>query len=249
MRPIGFSTGALACGDFRRGLSILDGTRTKVVELSALRENELKPLVGALGSLDLSAFTYVAVHAPSRYESSHEGEIIELLKNVASRGWPIVLHPDAVHDFTAWALFRDLVLIENMDKRNHTGRTTQELSAIFAKLPYAGLCFDLGHCRQVDPTMNEAWLILHEFGTRLKQLHVSEVNSRSTHDPLSESSIGAFQAISHLVPDRVPVILESPVVDTEVSAEITNARLALPLHGANNGNRRREAKRFQNAAI
>src|SRR5258708_18816239 len=208
MRPIGFSTGALAYGDFRRGLVILQSKHAKIVEVSALRENELDPLIGALDSLDLSRFTYVSVHAPSRYEPSHEREIIDLLKNVATRKWPIILHPDAVHDFSVWNVFRELLFIENMDKRNQTGRTAKELSAIFSKLPHAGLCFDLGHCRQVDPTMNQAYLILRDFGTRLKQLHVSEVNSRSTHDPLSGVSIGAFEKISHLIPEYVPVILE-----------------------------------------
>ncbi len=132
MRPIGFSSGALAYADFRRGLAILQSKRTKIVELSALRENELAPLIGALDSLDLSRFTYISVHAPSRYEPSHEREIIELLKNVANRGWPIILHPDTAHDFSAWNLFRGLLFIENMDKRNQTGRTAQELAAIFA---------------------------------------------------------------------------------------------------------------------
>jgi hypothetical protein len=249
MRPIGFSTGALAYADFRRGLTILDGKHTKIVELSALRENELAPLIGALSSLDLSQFTYISVHAPSRYEPSHEGEIIDLLKNVANRSWPIVLHPDAVNDFSAWDEFQDLLLIENMDKRNQTGRTAQELTGIFAKLPKAGLCFDLGHCRQVDPTMNEAYLILREFGARLKQLHLSEVNGRSTHDPLSCVSIGAFEKISYLIPEHVPVILESPVAEAEVEAEIEQARLALPLDVPSNGARRRDARRVQSAVI
>lgn len=247
MRPIGFSTGALAYSDFRRGLAILNRSHTAVVELSALRENELAPLIEDLASLDLSRFKYISVHAPSRYEPSHERAIVELLKSVMNRKWPIILHPDTVHDFVAWDVFRDLLLIENMDKRNQTGRTAQELSAIFARLPHAGLCFDLGHCRQVDPTMNEAYLILRDFGARLRQLHVSEVNSRSTHDPLSGSSIGAFAKISHLIPEHVPVILESPVAETEVEAEIEHARLALPLEVPANGTRRKEARRFQGA--
>ncbi len=248
MRPIGFSTGALAYSDFRRGLQILQTKHTNIVELSALRERELAPLMGALDSLDLSRFSYVSIHAPSRYEPSHEGEILKLLKNATTKRWPVILHPDAVHDFSAWDEFRDLLFIENMDKRNQTGRTAKELSAIFSKLPSAKLCFDLGHCRQVDPTMNEAYLILREFGSRLKQLHMSEVNSRSTHDPLSNASISAFQKISHLIPEDVPVILESPVAENEVEAEIGHARLALRLDSSN-GSRRREARRFQNAAV
>lgn len=212
------------------------------VELSALRENELAPLIGALNSLDLSQFAYVSVHAPSRYGSSHENQIVQLLRTTANRKWPIILHPDAVHDLSVWDTFADLLLIENMDKRNQTGRTARELYAIFEKLPNAGLCFDLGHCRQVDPTMNESFLILREFGSRLKQLHISEVNSQSTHDALSEASIRAFQEVSHLIPQNVPVILESPVKGSDVEIEIQHARTALTSTAATSGSRHREPK-------
>ncbi len=249
MRLIGFSTGALAYSDFQRGLTILRRGHSKAVELSALREAELAPLIRSLQLLDLRQFTYVSVHAPSRYEHSREREIIDLLQVAASRKWPIVLHADAVHDFSAWDAFGDRLLIENMDKRNQTGRTAKELSTIFAKLPHAGLCFDLGHCRQVDPTMNEASLILREFGTRLRQLHVSEVNSRSTHDPLSGASIRAFREISYLIPESVPVILESPVAETDVETEIERARAALPLSGSGSGARRHDSRRFQATAM
>lgn len=48
--------------------------------------------------------------------------------------------------------------------------------------------------------------------------------------------------------ERVPVILESTVAETEVESEIERARLALPLASAN-GTRSREARRFQSAVI
>jgi hypothetical protein len=233
MRPIGFSTGALAYGNFRRALEILQDIQSGPIELSALRQNELAPLIEALDSLDLSGFTYVSVHAPSKYEYVHEAEVVGLLGEVAARGWRIVLHPDVIRDFAIWNSFGQLLLIENMDKRNSCGRTARELSDIFVKLPQAGLCFDIGHCRQVDPTMNESYLILREFGHRLTQLHVSEVNSRSTHDTLSCAAIGAFEKVAYLVPDRIPVILESPVQEQEVKQEIEHARLALPSSGDN----------------
>jgi len=83
----------------------------------------------------------------------------------------------------------------------HRGRTARELSEIFQKLPEAQLYLDLRHCRQVDPTMNESYLILQQFGARLGQLHVSEVNSRSTHDPLSDAAVSAFEKIAFLIPE------------------------------------------------
>jgi hypothetical protein len=227
MRRIGFSTGALARGDFRRGLEILRGKRASAVELSALRDHELAPLVGSLDSLDLSSYKYVSFHAPSKFEARREKDVIGLLHKVAKRGWPIVLHPDTIHDFSGWRSFGDLLLIENMDKRYVSGRTARELVDVFEKLPSAGLCFDSGHCRQVDPTMNESYLILRDFAKKLKQLHVSEVNSQSTHDPLSSASIRSLQRISYLIPEDVPIILESTVQESEVQAEIMNAAAAL----------------------
>src|SRR4051812_12564125 len=101
-RPLGFSTGALAPGDCRRGLEMLRARRVRVVELSALREEELRPLLTALDTLDLSSFDYVSVHAPSSLEGLGEGQATALLRQLLPRRWPIVLHPDAVKDRTLW---------------------------------------------------------------------------------------------------------------------------------------------------
>jgi len=229
MRPIGFSTGALAYGDFRKGLSILRSEKIGVVELSALRYSELAPLIESLDTLDMSGFTYVAVHAPSQIAESNESDSVELLTKVTNRGWPIILHPDVIHNFTLWTRFENRLLIENMDKRKSTGRTASELNLIFEKLPSASLCFDLGHARQVDPTMSEAVMILDRLGSRLRQLHVSEVNTQSTHDPLTAAAMMAFKRVSHLIPEDVPVILESPVTEDRVEIEISCGREALPL--------------------
>jgi hypothetical protein len=249
MRLVGFSTGALAYSDFQLGLKIVRDNHIKAVELSALRENELFPLVDAIAGLSMREFSYVSIHAPSKYEPARENHLIALLRKVAERRWPIVIHPDAIQNFSAWEIFKDLLLVENMDKRNMIGRTAGELAEVFKKLPEAKLCFDLGHCRQVDPTMNESCLILQQFAGKLGQLHVSEVNSRSTHDPLSDASIGAFAKIASMIPEGIPVILESTVRPDEVHSEVQRARLALPLSSSANGTSKREAKHFQNALV
>jgi Xylose isomerase-like TIM barrel len=247
VRPIGFSTGAIALSDFRAGLRTLTDKGLTAVELSALREDELAPLVDALDSLDLSSYTYVSFHAPSRFDQQHEKHVARLLEGVARRKWPIVVHPDTLVDYSVWGEFRGLLLIENMDKRNSAGRTADELHRIFERLPRAGLCFDVGHCRQVDPTMNESRLILRDFGSRLRQLHVSEVNSRSTHDPLSESAMGAFRKISHLIPRTVPVILESRLKEDEIESEIHRLKLALAATGED-GHADRNQRQLQRAS-
>ncbi len=229
MRKIGFSTGAIAYSDFRRGVEILRRKRVTFIELSALRQHELSPLVTALDELDLRTFEYVSVHAPSRIDTGTETKVLALLEKVLERRWPIVVHPDVVTDFRAWRRFGDLLLVENMDKRKNCGRTVQELEAVFENLPEANLCLDLGHAQQVDTTMTEAKLILNRFRSRLRQLHLSEVSTSHTHNPLSIESTLAFQNISADIPVDIPVILESRVRPEEVEDEIAFARRALPV--------------------
>ena len=227
MKRIGFSTGALARGDFRRALQMLSGKKANAVELSALRQHELAPLVQQLEQLDLSRFQYISFHAPSAMEQSYEGTALDLLKQVASRNWPIIVHPDAMHTPSAWACLGDCLCIENMDKRKPIGQTASDLAKLFDMLPNASLCFDIGHARQVDPTMSEAWAILQPFRNRIKQLHVSEVNTQSKHDPLSLESILAFQKVFYLLPADAPIILESRVEESEINEEIQTALDAL----------------------
>mgnify|MGYP002624345605 CR=1 FL=1 len=224
MRPSGFSTGAIARGDFRRGLALTHSAGCKVVELSALRQNELEPLIEAIPEMDLGEFEYVSVHAPSVIHGDKEAETVSLISTVIRRGWPIVVHPDALTRFALWRGFGKLLCIENMDKRKPIGRTAAELTKVFAELPEATFCFDIGHARQVDPTMTEAYLLLKQFGPRLRQVHVSEVNTASRHDRLSFTSQLAFQEIAHLIPEQVPLVLETPLTADKMQAELEVVR-------------------------
>ncbi len=227
MRLIGFSTGALTRGDFRTALQIMAQTHVRAVELSALRQDELIPLINDLSDVELREFRYVAFHVPSFMDRDFEPVAIKALREVAFRDWPMIMHPDAMVDLSSWEHFGDLLCIENMDKRKPIGQTVTDLSEIFKVLPRASLCFDIGHARQVDPTMSEAAAILKCFKGRLRQLHISEVNSQSKHDPLSFESILAFQKVAHLIPESIPVIVESRVSQDEVDEEIQNVRKAL----------------------
>jgi hypothetical protein len=206
---------------------MLTGKNVSAVELSALRQDELVPLVEQLDQLDLSPFKYVSFHAPSSMEQSFEPLAVELLLQVAARKWPIVVHPNAMYNPTDWRRLGSCLCIENMDKRKPIGQTARNLAEIFETVPDASLCFDIGHARQVDPTMSEASAILHRFRDRIRQLHVSEVNTQSKHNPLSFESILAFHKVSHLVPVDVPVILESRVEESEINGEIQSALSAL----------------------
>jgi len=96
-----------------------------------------------------------------------------------------------------------------MDNRKTTGRTITELRSLFEVFPEATFCLDLGHARQIDPTMVSAMLMLQEFGDRLVELHISEVGPRGDHLPLGATTRQAFARVVHLVPADCPLIIES----------------------------------------
>ena len=193
---------------------------------------EWAPLVHALDDLDLSAFDYVSIHLPSAMNARDESSVAQSLRPIQRRGFPLILHPDTIQDFGPWREFDGLVCIENMDKRKLIGRTEPELGAIFRELPNAKLCFDIGHAAQVDPTMTEAYFILKCYRERITQLHVSEVNSRSKHDSLSYATIQSFRDVAHMIPEGLPIILETPVAPEEMLEQMNKARLALAIGAA-----------------
>jgi hypothetical protein len=229
MQPLGFSTGALALSDFRSALEMLKHQGVNAVELSAIREPELIPLLRSLGDLDLSRFSYISIHAPSQFSPQAEGWIFQELYDDRHNGWPIIVHPDTLKQDSDWRLFGPQLCIENMDKRKPVGRTVRELDLLFERFPAASFCFDIGHARQVDTSMIEAYQMLKKFGPRLRQIHVSEVNSRNKHDPLSFISIIDFREVAHLIPPEVPIIIESIVSGDQIGAEISRVREALAI--------------------
>jgi hypothetical protein len=229
MSCIGFSTGAVARGDYKAALALLRQEGVPAVELSALRLSELSSLVDDLPKLDLTSFSFVSFHAPSRFELADEHAVIASLRAVTGYGVPVVVHPDTMYTDELWRAFGASIYIENMDKRKPVGRTAGELQCLFERFPEARMCFDIGHARQVDPTMVEAYRILDQFGHRLRQVHMSEVNTASHHDPISRYAILAFQKVAGLIPASVPIILET-LIDSgqsDVRTEIRNAEMAL----------------------
>ena len=223
MRPIGFSSGALAKSDFRRGLELQDTGAISAIELSALRERELRPLVEASHALSVNRFSYVSFHAPSAFPSLSEGEVVELLMRLPGT-WPVVVHPDLIDDFDRWKTLGIRLCLENMDIRKRTGRTVEEMKVAFEHLPEAGFCLDLGHARQIDPTMGVAIEMLEQFGSRLRQLHVSEVGTFGEHRRMGFLSRAAFMRVARYIPADVPVILEAIVSEAEMMSELEAAR-------------------------
>jgi hypothetical protein len=216
-RAIGFSTGSLALGDFAAALDSLRASDATAVELSALRESELPPLMRALRCARLDQFKHVAVHAPSSLSAYDELSLIEALKPALDLGYPVIVHADVIRAWPQWKRLGSFLYIENMDKRKSGGRTTAELRPLFAALPKARFCLDLAHARQIDPSLCEIVSLLAEFGTRLGQLHVSELNAHSRHEPPSHAAVAALRSVSRLIPRETPVILEFSAPPSELN--------------------------------
>ena len=221
-RWIGFSTGALAKGDFREGLR-LQPESCAAVELSALREHELEPLLSSLSRLDVGAYRYVSVHAPSKLVEHDENWLIERL-TAFPEDWPIVVHPDLVRQPSSWLTLGSRLCLENMDIRKPTGRTADEMEGLFKALPEAGFCFDLGHARQIDPTMTVAMELLRRFKSRLRQLHVSDVGTFGEHRPIGYLTRLSFEVVVPYIDPAVPVIIESVVEPAGLESELRRTR-------------------------
>lgn len=219
MRKIGFSTGAVSFGDFDGALKILAESQLCAVELSALRISEVRPLVEAIPRLDLASYEYISVHAPSSFSRVEEPELVALLMRFP-REWPIVVHPDAIYTPDLWRVFGTQMAIENMDRRKPIGRTAAELARVFTLYPEARLCFDIGHARQFDASMSEAYLIITSFWDRIVQVHVSEVDTSNRHDRVSFAAEIAFRQVSKLLPQDAPLILESRISQSAVDFEV-----------------------------
>lgn len=190
------------------------------VELSALRMEEVLPMLEALPSLDLARYEYISFHAPSRFAEEDEVWLADLLFARIPRDWPIILHPDSIFDRRLWRRFGRRLAIESMDRRKPSGRNLAELSKVFTELPDASLCFDIGHARQYDSSMTEAYLILSQLSGRLRQVHASEVNSESHHDPISYGAKLAFRQVRTLIPEATPIIIESRVAEAQMAEEV-----------------------------
>jgi len=228
LRPIGFSTGSLAKGDYAAALDALRMSSATAIELSALREPELAPLMRDLPNLDLSRFQHASVHAPSRLREYTEQQVVDALMPAIDRELPIIVHADIIRTPRVWKRLGTLMLIENMDKRKATGRTCAELDDLFLACPRARLCLDLAHARQVDPSLCETVIILTKHRDRIGQIHLSELDAGSQHKSLSFAGVSATQSVCNLISSSVPIILE---FKSPVDALDAHIRLAQSIFG------------------
>lgn len=224
MAPVGYTTGALEEAEVFDFIDELRALENNAIEYSALREHELESVLAAFREADLDDFAHVSFHAPSKLEKLSERDLVCALEEVAARNVEIVVHPDIIQEHELWKPFGSLLCIENMDQRKSCGRTAEELSEIFAKLPEASLCFDFAHVYQIDPTLCEAQKILEQFRERIREIHLSSLNAECGHEPLSYDTLLAFKSIASLIPRNAPVVLEAPVPADVRLLQIATAR-------------------------
>ena len=228
MNRIGFSTGALAYGEFQRGVHLQERPGIDAIELSALRESELDDLVASLDRLKLDQFSYRSFHAPSNLENLSSTDLAEKLLPVARKGFSIIVHPDVLgEDLQPWRLLGDRLLLENMDTRKRVCRTAREMRWFFNELPAARFCFDIGHARQVDATMTVAFEFLQLFGSRLAEVHISEVNWECKHRRIGTAAALSYHKAARWIPSDVPVIIESVVEEDEIDRELSTVKRCL----------------------
>lgn len=202
----------------------------RTIELSALRFDELEPLVSQLDRINLDSFHYVSFHAPSSFEPEQEARVIELLRPVMERKWNIVVHPDVIYTPQRWECFGEHLLIENMDRRKSVGRTVSELTHFFDYLPKARLCLDVAHARQIDSTLSLLTGLIRTFVDRIAEIHISELDSRCRHVPMTNTAVIDYRRLASRIGANVPVIIES-MLDRKMEAarleEVELARQAL----------------------
>jgi DNA-binding transcriptional regulator LsrR (DeoR family) len=75
--------------------------------------------------------------------------------------------------------------------------------------------------------MSQAAAILELFRERLGEVHLSSVNTLGLHESLTFSAIQAFGEIANLIPQDVPIILESPVSREQIEDEAAVAEMLL----------------------
>lgn len=209
--PVGASTGCFARlrGDWPAQVAAAHEVSSYAAELAALQAREFEGLLAYLDLEPALPFHDLSVHAPTKglRDAAH---LAELLHRLPLGIETIVVHPDTLGDFSAFAALGSRVVVENMDARKAFGQRPDELAEVFAALPDAGFCFDIAHAWAIDPTMGLAEELIDRFASRLREVHLSSLSEDNRHIPLTDEHAALFAPLLGRCVD-VPWILEAPV--------------------------------------
>jgi hypothetical protein len=160
------------------------------IELCAI----VAPLVTSLAEYlategDVAAFSRVSLHAPVGIASPNEA-IEELL--LLPLDGDVILHPDVYGRSDAVAELGPRAVFENMDVAKRFGRTNEDLTTILERFPEAGFCLDVAHVWTNDQTLSLGHALIDAFGARLRQLHVSGIESDGTHRETTRDDLALY---------------------------------------------------------
>jgi hypothetical protein len=206
--PMGVSTGVLARGeDWPTIVRAACAVSTHAVELAAHHVAELGSLVGFLARGPRLPFRHLSVHTPIKGALGTDAERVAALRDLPLSVRTMIAHPDLVADPEPYRALGRRVVFENMDDRKTTGRTADELEALFDALPEAGFCLDIAHAHTIDPSMTVAAELLDRFRGRLREVHLSSIRN-GAHTGLTPEDEALFTPLLSRCRD-VPWILEA----------------------------------------
>ncbi len=227
----GFPTGKLpfmAEGALQYAIDRNARVATDTIEVTALRFVELDSILDAMRVADLSKFKHVSFHAPACVRVGDECSVVDTIAEKLPPDVPIIQHPDTLHYFSYWRQFGNRLLIENMDLRKRDGITVEQMADVFKALPEAQWCFDVGHARQVDPTMKLAGDLLTAFHDRLAEIHISRVEPWGQHAIISVEAMQDYRRLfSQRLHKTVPVVIEVPLQEETMNECLQFARLSV----------------------
>ena len=195
----------------------------QVIELSAMHARELPDLVRFLRRRQ-PPFDYISLHAPARGPLRDE-RLVSLLESLPAWVRTISVHPDVINDPRPWQRLGPRLALENLDARKKSARDVSEMLAWFERLPQAGLCLDFAHAHTIDPSGGLSSELLDAFGRRLRQVHLSQLDTSGRHIPAQSATLERWAPL--LARCRgVPWILEAGRAQAELPSR------ALPLLAA-----------------
>ena len=161
----------------------------------------------------LRSLKHVSLHAPwtkIKYADNVESQkVFEKLRQIKERIGArfIVFHTNVVEDFGVLKYYELNPLIENIPSFDVSG--LKELQTLMEKFDI-GLCFDIHHACESDPSMNLSYKILEVFKERLSEVHVSGYNDNCPPVHQSKSRKLIINLLRQ-IPENIPIIMESPI--------------------------------------
>src|SRR5690606_26285742 len=115
--PFGVSTGFMwdLRGDWEQQIKLGQSVSSWAIELSALSEEEVQPLLDYLVNAAELSFGFLSVHGPSKNRELPEDRLVELLLEITEYCDGIVMHPDTMGELEPFSRLGRKLFVENLD--------------------------------------------------------------------------------------------------------------------------------------